>query len=560
MLRELNIENLVLIDHLRLSPREGINVITGETGSGKSMIIDALALLAGERGRAELIRAHCSKLLVEGVFDWPWGDNFAELASELGLDAEDNCLIISREITAAGRNTARINGRVFPLSTLRLLAPWLLNIHAQDDTQELLSVSHYLTYLDQFNPPLNALVQDVARQYQRYHDLCQQVETYEAQRQNWFKERDYLEYQYREVEAADLSPGEEEVLEEQRRLMKGAGQILEVCQQTNELLFEATHFKSAEELLHNAQRLISRQQNESAIAPLAASLNEIIYSLEDFKNQMGQLLSKLDFEPAELEAVEERLHLLARLFKKYGANSAAVIAAGQQFKDSLDQMSRWEEREHELIELREAAKSEYYRLAEQVSSLRQTAAQDLVEAIQQELGRLAMPKAQFLITVEPQSEPGPQGLDRVRFLFSDNPGQEPRPVHRIASGGEMSRLALALKVVLVDQIAAQSFVFDEIDAGMSGHALGQIAERIAALARVRQVLLVTHAPVVAAFADHHFVISKESSSDHTYTKVQELSAEQIIEQLVQMMGDSNATKSAYQYAEELRGAALAARQ
>lgn len=552
MLRELTIENLVLIDRLRLHPRNGINVFTGETGSGKSMIIDALGLLTGERGRSDLIRANSNRLLVEGVFDWPQDSAFSDLAEELGLEAEDDCVIVSREITANGRNTARINGRVAPLSALRSLSPWLLNIHAQGDTQELLASSSYLDYVDQYDSALSTSAAQLRSQYEQFRLLEKQLHEYQEQQQNLLRERDFLEFQIQEIAAAALTPGEEEELEERHRLMMNAGQMLKVCEQTQEWLFNSPHGLAAEELIGNARKLLSRYQDEPALASIITALDDITYTLEDCQRQISQLTEQLDFEPGELEQVEERIHHLSRLFKKYGSNSKEVLQTGQELQERLETINLWEEKEQELKELRDQAESEYYRMAEQVSCQRQKAAQDLEQAVQKELIRLAMPKARFSIQMERKSEPGPQGIDKVTFLFSDNPGQEARPLHRIASGGELSRLALALKVVLVNQIPAQVFVFDEVDAGMSGHALSQVAERIAALSRLRQVLMVTHAPMMAAYADNHFVISKESDTDLTYTKVQELTPEQVVWQLVQMMGDSHAPEMAYQYAQELR--------
>jgi len=557
MLRELNIENLVLIDHLRISPREGMNVFTGETGSGKSMIIDALALLAGERGRSELIRVGSERLLVEGVFDWPGVPTFDSLADELGLDTEDNCIIVSRELALNGRNVTRINGRNYPLSALRLLSPWLLNIHAQEDTQELLSATHYLTYLDQYDSHLNLISAQLAQQYELYRSLGQQLAIYDEERQSWLRERDYIDYQCDEIEAAGLQPGEEEVLDDRRRLMRNAGQMLQVSQQIEQLLFNAEHGSAAEELLNHARHLVGRHNIEPAFAAMAETIDQAIYSLEELKNQLNHLVSELDFEPAELETVEERLYLLSRLFKKYGGSSNEVLVTGQQLRERREQMKESEANEQELIATKEQAEQEYYRLAELVSGLREKAAQQLEMAVQQELSNLAMPRAKFVIQIDRIKEPGAQGLDKVAFLFTDNPGQELRPVHRIASGGELSRLALALKVILVAQIEAQVFVFDEIDAGMSGYALEQIAARIAALSRERQVLLVTHAPVVAAYADTHFAISKESGEDTTHTTVKELSPEQVVEELVHMMGDGHAPESAYKYAQELRQAARA---
>ncbi|MGE5449827.1 MAG: DNA repair protein RecN [Methanomassiliicoccales archaeon] len=559
MLRELSIENLVLIDRLRLLPGEGMNVFTGETGSGKSMIIDALALLAGERGRSELIRTGSPRLLVEGVFDWPGQPDFNQLAAGWGLDPEDGCLIINREITLNGRNATRINGHNYPLSTLRSLAPWLLNIHAQEDTQELLAANHYLSYLDQSQPQLTDLSAQLTKQYTICRSLDQQLETYTAERQVWLRERDFLEYQCQEIEAASLQPGEEDELEVRCRLMRNAGQMMEISHQTDEILFNAKEGAAAEELIDHARRLVVRHANEPALAALVKTLDEIALQMDEAKSQLHQLDSVLDFVPEDLEAVEERLHQLARLFKKYGSGSREVLHTQQQLSERLEQMNRWEEKEQELLTAKSQAWDDYHRLAEQVSTWRQKMALQIAGSVQEELANLAMPRALFDMRFERLPEPGPQGLDKVWFLFSDNPGQELRPLHRIASGGELSRLALALKVVLVAQLEAQVFVFDEIDAGMSGYAIEQIAARIAALSNERQVLLVTHAPVVAAYADHHFVISKESSADTTYTSVLELAPEQIVEQLVHMMGEGHAPASALKYAQELRQAALTAR-
>ncbi|MGE5381722.1 MAG: DNA repair protein RecN [Methylocystaceae bacterium] len=560
MLRELCIENMVLIDHLRIIPQCGMNVFTGETGSGKSMIIDALALLNGERGRSELIRLGTERLLVEGIFDWPPTADFNELATELGLTADDDAIIVSREIALNGRNITRINGRNYPLSALRTLAPWLLNIHAQDDTHELLSSVHYLTYLDQYDPQLAAQVLQLQRKYEEYHHLDQELAACRQEHQNWLRERDFLEYQCQEIEAAGLKPGEEDELESRRRLMRNAGQMQQVCQESEQLLFHAHNGVAAEEMISQVRRLVMRYTAEPTFAKVLGTLDEILDLLEDLKSQFNLISDELDFVPADLEAVEDRLHQLNRLFKKYGASSSEVLGTGQQLRERLKQMQRWGEQEEQLEQACQQAQNEYLQQAEQVSNLRKQLASGLEAAVQKELGRVAMPNAQFVVRIDRLTEPGSQGLDKVTFLFSDNPGQELRPVHKIASGGELSRLALALKVVLVAQIPAQVFIFDEIDAGMSGYALEQIAARIAALAGERQVLLVTHAPVVAAYADNHFVISKESHENATYTTVKELNQDQIVGQLMQMMGEGHAPASALKYAQELRVAALIARQ
>lgn len=551
MLKELYIENFLLIKKIRLILGPGINVFTGETGAGKSMLIDALGLIRGERSRSDLVRPGEAKLLVEVVFDWPAAEEAKRLLEEIGMENEDDNLIVSREISAAGKSTARINGRVVPLSFLRAITPYLLDIHAQGDTQTLEETENNNRWLDMYDPVLAVLTGKMRRAYEKSRELEEELAAKQRQRGELLRERDYLDFQIEEITRAGLYPGEEEELAERFRLMKSAADLIEVCQAVKDILYTGKEGLSAYDQIMASCRLLRRFEREPEISSLLEPLNEVAYSLEEIQSSLGNLILRLQFEPGEMEAVEERLHLLNRLFRKYGSSSQEVLSFLAELQKRRAELDGLETSEEELASALEKAKEEYERLSQEVSKRRQEVALLIEDAVQKELGLLAMPHARFKVDLEPLPSPSPQGKERAVFLFSDNPGQEMKPLNRIASGGELSRLALAFKVVFASIFPVETYVFDEIDAGMSGHALGQIAGRIAALAVSRQVIIITHAPAVAAYGDRHFLIRKMTSGDTTVTEVTELTHEQKVEELAHMMTDETPLASARQLAQEL---------
>ena len=551
MLSLLHIENIALIQSADIRFEPGFNVLTGETGAGKSIVIDSIGAVLGERTSRELIRTGAKSALVTAVFTQvpplPW-------LEENGFPTGEEELLLQRELQGDGRNVCRIDGKLVTVAQLRELGRQLLNIHGQHDGQQLLDPASHLGYLDQFGG-CQPLLEDYQEAYRKWHDIRREMDKLQMDEAERSRRVDTLNYQIQELERAQLKAGEDEELSARRTLLRSAGRLMEAVQSAEFAL-------SGDEDRDGACSLIAQAEGEvqgvSSISPELSELSEKLTALrcaaDDAADTLRDLSRSFDFSPGELDQVEERLDLLYRLRKKYGPTVEDMLSYLDRCRKELDQIQYADDTLARLEKDLKKAQKEAARRGEVLSQARREAAGALQARVQEELRQLDMPKVQFQTEFTPKGgEAGMDetGLDEVQFLMSANLGEALKPIQRVASGGELARIMLALKNVLAEGDQIGTLVFDEVDTGVSGRAAQKVAEKMAQVARGKQVLCVTHLPQIAAMADTHFSVQKGEREGRTYTRLERLDRSQRREELARLIGGASITPSLLESAEEL---------
>ena len=551
MLSLLHIENIALIQSADIRFEPGFNVLTGETGAGKSIIIDSIGAVLGERTSRELIRTGAKSALVTAVFTQvptlPW-------LEENGFPTGEEELLLQRELQGDGRNVCRIDGKLVTVAQLRELGRQLLNIHGQHDGQQLLDPASHLGYLDQFGG-CQPLLESYQEAYRKWHDIRREMDKLQMDEAERSRRVDTLNYQIQELERAQLKAGEDEELSARRTLLRSAGRLMEAVQSAEFAL-------SGDEDRDGACSLIAQAEGEvqgvSSISPELSELSEKLTALrcaaDDAADTLRDLSRSFDFSPGELDQVEERLDLLYRLRKKYGPTVEDMLSYLDRCRKELDQIQYADDTLARLEKELKKAQKEAVRRGEVLSQARREAAGALQARVQEELRQLDMPKVQFQTEFTPKGgEAGMDdtGLDEVQFLMSANLGEALKPIQKVASGGELARIMLALKNVLAEGDQIGTLVFDEVDTGVSGRAAQKVAEKMAQVARGKQVLCVTHLPQIAAMADTHFSVQKGEREGRTYTRLERLDRSQRREELARLIGGTSITPSLLESAEEL---------
>ena len=551
MLSLLHIENIALIQSADIRFEPGFNVLTGETGAGKSIVIDSIGAVLGERTSRELIRTGAKSALVTAVFTQvpplPW-------LEENGFPTGEEELLLQRELQGDGRNVCRIDGKLVTVAQLRELGRQLLNIHGQHDGQQLLDPASHLGYLDQFGG-CQPLLESYQESYRKWHDIRREMDKLQMDEAERSRRVDTLNYQIQELERAQLKAGEDEELSARRTLLRSAGRLMEAVQSAEFAL-------SGDEDRDGACSLIAQAEGEvqgvSSISPELSELSEKLTALrcaaDDAADTLRDLSRSFDFSPGELDQVEERLDLLYRLRKKYGPTVEDMLAYLDRCRKELDQIQYADDTLARLEKDLKKAQKEAARRGEVLSQARREAAGALQARVQEELRQLDMPKVQFQTEFTPKGgEAGMDetGLDEVQFLMSANLGEALKPIQKVASGGELARIMLALKNVLAEGDQIGTLVFDEVDTGVSGRAAQKVAEKMAQVARGKQVLCVTHLPQIAAMADTHFSVQKGEREGRTYTRLERLDRSQRREELARLIGGASITPSLLESAEEL---------
>ena len=552
MLSLLHIENIAVIRSADIRFEPGFNVLTGETGAGKSIVIDAIGAVIGERTSRELIRTGARSARVEAAFcalpELPW---FRE--SGLGPD-ENGELLLEREIQADGRNLCRANGRPLTVSQLRQLGRQLLNIHGQHDGQQLLDPACHLDYLDRFGQT-GALLEGYAGRYRALTELLARLESLRMDEGEKARRVDTLTYQIGELERARLQAGEEETLTQRRELLRNAGRIMDGVERACFALSGDEEREGAVSLLTQAgQALEGAGRSSDDLAQLAQKAQQLRYAAEDLEEQVRDLRESFDFSPGELDRIEERLDLLHRLKRKYGSTAEEMLEYLERCREELEGIQSADDTIQRLEGERERALAQARQAAQALSQARREAAGRLQERIQRELEELDMPRVRFQVRFDPkEGELGLDGtgMDQVQFLMSANAGEELRPIQKIASGGELARIMLALKSVLAENDDVTTLVFDEVDTGVSGRAAQKVAWKMARVARHKQVLCVTHLPQIAAMADAHFSVEKGEEGGRTFTAVEQLSRQRRREELARLTSGEQITPTSLKAAEEL---------
>ena len=549
MLELLHIENIAIIERADIEFGRGFNALTGETGAGKSIVIDALGAVLGQRTSRELIRTGAEKAFVSAAF----GDVPAELPglAENGLaPEEDGTLLLQRELYGDGKNVCRVSGRPVTVAQLRRIGASLLNIHGQHDGQQLLDEEQHLVYLDRFGR-VEAELDAYRTRYDAWRTTRREMDALKMDEAEKARRVDMLRHQIGELERADLQEGEEEALLARRNILRNGEKFISAISEADaclnggdEGLGAVSAIKEAEDALRSLRSL------DDAFITLSDRLEALHCEAYDLAETIRDKKDEFDFSPQELDAVESRCDQLYRLKKKYGSSVEEMLSYLERSREELDRIEYADDRLTQLEQKLKAQEKAARDAAETLSEKRRAAAKELEARISRELSELDMPKLRFSIDFQGK-ELAEDGTDTVAFLMSANVGEALRPIQKIASGGELSRIMLALKNVLAEQDSVMTMVFDEVDTGVSGRAAQRVAEKLAKLSRARQVLCVTHLPQLTAMADVHFGVEKGEENGRTLTRVRLLDRASRRAEIARMSGGDHPSKTMLSGAEEL---------
>ena len=548
MLSQLFIQNIAVIEKVQVTFEKGLNVFTGETGAGKSIVIDAINAVLGNRTSRELVRTGAPKALVTALFE-EIGDETKEQLLSLGFEPEeDGSLLLSREISSDGKTSCKIGGRPATVSILREVAQSLINIHGQHDSQSLLQPEQHLGYIDQFGKTA-ALLKEYRLEYAYYAELQRKLHQLRTDEREKAQRMDLLSYQINEISAAALLPGEEEDLQTAKKKMQNSAKIVEALHVTHDLLQGAEESDGILSMLDQAQEQI---QILEAYYPHLKSdrILDIGYELEEVEETLRDALSDAEMDPAELDRIEERLDLIFRLKRKYGGSVEEILNFADQAQQVLDSITHAEELQSKLEKEESQSKERLMGLAKRLSEKRKAAAKLFEKQVCAELAFLDMPSVRFFVHSE-TDKPDETGVDRMEFYISTNPGEPPKPIGKIASGGELSRIMLSLKNVIAEGDRVGTLIFDEVDTGVSGRAAQKIGRKLKQASSGRQIICVTHLAQVAAFADTHLLIAKTVQDGRTFTTVQALPQEERVRELARIMGGESITPTVLASAREL---------
>ena len=555
MLQLLHIENIAVIEQADIELQDGLTVLTGETGAGKSIIIDSIGAIMGQRTSRELIRGGAKKGFVSAVFTGLSPELRRELDA-LGLgDEEEGELHIQRQISAEGKTVCRVNMKPVATAVLRRLSPYLLNVHGQHDGQRLMDENSHIDFLDGFCGA-GALLERYRPSYHKLLALRRQITELDRGEQERLQRLDQLRAELEEIEEAELRDGEEEALLAKKTWFDNAGRLMDALLAAQLALDGTDTVDGAAVLTANAAAAIERVAEVSPeLAKLAEAANELKYLAEDLRESVGAQIGRAEFSPEERAAIEERLDEIYRLRKRYGDTVADVLAYAEQARAELEGLESSDERRSELREEYRAELQQAKQLAARLTAERKAGAKKLEKAIVAELKDLDMTRVALEIQVETGTKLASKGMDTVQFLISVNPGEPLRPLSRVASGGELSRVMLAMKNVLTAGESVGTLIFDEIDTGVSGRAAQRIAHKLREIGSKKQTLCVTHLPQIAAMGNNHLLIEKRAQGGRTFTDVHPMTAEGRAREIARMLAGDQITETTLENARELLHAA-----
>ena len=549
MLSNLYIENIAVIEKTSIDFKKGLNVMTGETGAGKSIVIDSINAVLGNRTSKELIRTGASSAFVSAEFT-----NLSEKAIaviyEAGFELEDGELLIQREISTTGKNKCRINGRPATVSTLKEIGVQLINIHGQHESYELMSPELHISYIDKL-AGLESEIEAYQEVYKKYKKLSAELKKATVDESERERKIDLLKYQIDELEDADLRDGEYEELNEQKAVLQNSEKIIEAIMSSRALM---NGDEESSGVLENLQEINSQlsdiSEYMSEVEPINSRIESAIYELEDCLSELTGLTDLVDTDGGSLDSIEERLDLIYTLGKKYGSTIKEMLDFLDKAKKELNALVMYDENREALIKECDKAYKEAEKLAKALSEKRRATSSEFADKVCEEMAFLYMPNVK-LVVVQESCELNSLGCDNIEFLISTNPGEPPKPISKIASGGELSRMMLAVKNVLSDKDDIDTLIFDEVDTGISGSAAQKVGLKLREVSKSRQVLCVTHLAQIAAMGNSHFKISKSVRDEKTFTKVEELDHEGRKQELARIIGGTEMTKASLDYAEEM---------
>ena len=549
MLLSLSIRNFAIIDRLDLDFERGLNVLTGETGAGKSIIMGALSVILGGRAGSEMVRGGAERASVDAVFDLSHSPEMLQAVEAMGFDADEERLLLSREIQGGGKSAAKVGGRPAAAAQLREIGDWLVDLHGQHEHQSLLAVPRHLDMLDEWGGgEVLSLRGRVGTVFNRLRSLEQERAALETDARERARLADLYRFQVEEITAANLTEGEEEELKAESRRLANAQKLAESAESAASGL--AGDGGVTESLSAVARALQDAAELDPSLNPIAESVSAAMYGLEEAARDLGNYKDSIEHDPARLQEIEERLDTIANLKRKYGDTVSEVIVFGADAAEKLQSLERSEERGGELDAEIASARDEMESLNGQLSTRRKKLGKEFAESVMAELGELAMERTRFEVRIEP-GEPTPKGADRVEFMIAPNPGEPLRPLAKIASGGEISRVMLAIKSAMARQDPLPTMVFDEIDVGVGGRTASVIADKLARLSESAQILCITHLPQIASRADAHYQIQKRVKAGRTAVVVTPLLNGDRVEELARMLGGADLTDTALQHAREM---------
>ena len=560
MLKELNIKNFAIIDQLRVEFGPGLNVFTGETGAGKSIVVDALNLALGERASTDLVRTGALEAVVEAAFELNSHGPAAvrRILEEQGIEAtpgED--IIVRRVISAAGKSKVYVNGSLTNLNTLAGIGALLADIHGQHEHQSLLSIDRQMDMLDSFGG-LMGKREAFSGLYRRLHELRRQLGELEAGEREKAQREDLLRFQVNEIEASRLKEGEDEELAREQQVLANAEKLAGLAAAADQALYSAEG-----SALADTKRAIANVRDIAAIDGSLAPVLELLESgraqIEESAREIASYADGVEFDPRRLEEIGDRLDLIQKLKKKYGGAIPEIIVFGAKAAAELEKIERSGEESERLRREIAAMRTEITAKAKELTKQRGSAARELEKKVEAELGHLGMKKTAFVVKIvqEPGDDTadglraGPRGADTVEFLISPNPGEEPRPLAKIASGGELSRIMLALKTILIEGDPIPTLVFDEVDAGIGGAVAEEVGRKLKRIAGRRQVFCITHLPQIACMASSHYGVAKAVRKDRTSTEVRLLERAERVDEIARMLGGRTITDATIRHAEEM---------
>ncbi len=551
MLRLLHIENIAVIEQADIVFQSGFTVLTGETGAGKSIIIDSIGALMGQRTSKELVRNGAKKGFVSAVFD-DIAEELQAQIEELGLEGDDpESVHIQRELNASGRSICRVNMKPVSASVLKQLSPYLINVHGQHDGQKLMQDEFHIEFLDRYCHSADILA-DFQPLYQQLHELRRQIRELDHSEQQRAQRIDMLRYQFDEIAEANLEAGEEEVLKERKQFFDNSGKLAYALGTANTALSGEEGMEGVAACMDRVSEALAEVSSFSdEMNALFRKAEELKYLVEDLSEAVSALALNIDYSEAERNAVEERLDTIYRLEHKYGATVEDILAYCDKAASELDILENAEDHKEKLVEEYRETLERAREIAGKLSELRRTSARKLEALIVEQLVDLNMEKVKLNISVIPQTKLNLNGMDTVQFLISTNPGEPVKPLSKIASGGELSRIMLAIKNVLSSTEDVGTWIFDEIDTGVSGRAAQKIAQKLANISRSKQTLCVTHLPQLASMGDHHLLIEKNVQGEKTFTSVEPIEGKERTEELARMISGSMVTEASLANAEEL---------
>lgn len=549
MLSNLKISNIAIIKEAVVDFNNGLNVLTGETGAGKSIIIDAINAILGERTSRELIRTGCDSAEVSAFFD-EVNDDVKSVLNELGIYCEDNSLSVSRKIALDGKNICKVNGVSVTVSMLKRLGQSLINVHGQLDNHNLLNEELHYTYIDSFAENFD-LKDKYLTAYKDYCNCKKILDSLIVNESEKARKIDLLTYQINEITDADIRIGEWRELEKRKKILQNAEQLLNYVNSAIEIFDGSDDFNGVGEMLNTASiSLVKASYFDNELNDIANSVTDMSYNISDYISELKDFIYNFDVNPAELDEIEDRLNMLFKLSKKYGSTEEEILEYLENAQKELDAITfsdkKKEELEKELVEKHKSLEKASGLLSEN----RRKYGEKFINEVKCELSFLDMSSIDFRI-IQNKKSFDETGADEIYFLISANAGEEPKPLSKIASGGELSRIMLAIKNVLASKDNIQTLIFDEVDTGVSGRAAQKIGIKLKEVSKNRQVLCVTHLAQIAAFADNHFLISKSESDNKTYTKVETLDSVGKIHELARIIGGIETTQLSLDAAAEM---------